>query len=557
MTFRPRLKEGLLALYLLAGMPAAAERAASLGLSAGTAAFALLWAGTAAALVLAAYAPRAWVRLAWALLFAAAGLFVGAFEAVTGQFLTYDAFITMVSSTGDTGNALAQYGRAFLLPALLSLVLAGAILLKPRRPIRLGGLAPLVALLILSLLLYARGGEGARGLPAPMTGVSYAALAGWEAAREPRPARQPVALRPAAAPPGDLVFLIDESVAAQYLDLDDPAGVRSGLAAPRPGLAVANFGYAASITHCSFGSNLTLRYGGTPADYRRLDAAGPSLFAYAKAAGYRTIYVDAQRPDPARLPLAPDELAEVDRTISLARLPVVERDQAAANLVSGYLRDGSRDFILVNKVGAHFPVHDKYPDAFMLYRPALPRGHFLNVGDTGSRAGFGGSPAEWREYRNAYRNTLAWNVGAFFDRLLGPGIGGATLVYTSDHGQNLHETGAPGANTHCSPDPAPSEGLVPLVIVSGAADGPAWLRAAALNRNRATAYRIFPTLLGLMGYREGDVARVYGPGLDRPARDEFAFNARFNARLGRGPDWRRIDLARVPKPPTEDYRSVR
>jgi hypothetical protein len=557
MTFRPRLKDGLLALSLLACLPAAAERAGALGLSPALAAFGLLWAATTACLFLAAWAPRWWVRLAWALLFAGAGLFVGTFEAVTGQFLTYDAFITMISSTGDTGNALAQYGRAFLLPGALSLLLAAAILPKPRRPLRFAGLAPLVGLLGLSLLLYARGGEGARGLPAPMTGLSYAALAGWEKASEPRPAREAVALRPAAAPTGDLVFLIDESVAPQYLDLDNPDGVRSGLAEPRPGLAVANFGYAASITHCSFGSNLTLRYGGTRADYRRLNAAGPSLFAYAKAAGYRTVYIDAQRPDPARLPLAPDELAQVDRTISLARLPVVERDQAAANLVSRYLRDGSRDFILVNKVGAHFPVHDKYPDAFMRYRPALPRGHFLDVSDTGSRAGFGGSPAEWREYRNAYRNTLAWNVGAFFDRLLGPGLNGATLVYTSDHGQNLHETGAPGANTHCSPDPSPAEGLVPLVIVTGAADAPAWLGAAALNRNRATAYQIFPTLLGLMGYREADVARVYGPGLDRLVRDEFAFNARFNARLGRGPDWRRIDLAHVPKPPEWDYKPLR
>ncbi|MFL6856961.1 MAG: sulfatase-like hydrolase/transferase [Allosphingosinicella sp.] len=557
MTFRPRVKQGLLALYLLACVPAAAARTMSLGLSPGLAAFLALWTGTTACLLLGGYARPAWARLAWALLFAAAGFFVGAFEAVTGQFLTYDAFITMVSSTGDTGNALAQYGRAFVAPLALALLLAAGIALKPRRPLRFAGLAPLAALLGLSLLLYVRGGEGARGLPAPATGLSYAALAGWEAASEPRPARRPVALRPAAAPPGDLVFLIDESVAARYLDVDDPAGVRSGLAAPRPGLAVANFGYAASITHCSFGSNLTLRYGGTRADYRRLDAAGPSLFAYAKAAGYRTIYVDAQRPDPAALPLAPDELTEVDRTVSLARLPVVERDQAAADLVSRYLKDSRRDFILVNKVGAHFPVHDKYPDAFMLYRPALPRGHFLDVGDTGSRAGFGGSPAEWREYRNAYRNTLAWNVGAFFDRLLGPGIGDATIVYTSDHGQNLHERGEPGANTHCSPDPAPAEGLVPLVIVSGAQAGGAWLRAAALNRDRATAYRIFPSLLGLMGYSPADVTRLYGPGLDSPARDDFAFNARFNARLGRGPDWRHIDPARVPRPPAEDYRGSR
>jgi hypothetical protein len=544
MPIRPTLKEALLALYLLATLPAVTERVGSLCLAPSLGLFLALWAAMTAGLVLAAYAKSFAVRALWALLFAGAGGFVAAFERVTGQFLTYDAFINMVSSTGDADNALAQYGRSFALPA--------AILLRPRRPIRYAGLAPLAAIALLSLILYVRGGEGARGLPPSLTGLAYADLALYEAATERYGPRQPVRLRPKAAPGGDLVFLIDESVAAAYLDIDDPqGGVRSGLAEPRAGLAVANFGIASSITHCSWGSNLTLRYGGTRGDYRRIDATGPSLFAYAKSAGFHTVYIDAQRADPGANPLVKDELASVDKVISLGRLPVVDRDLAAAAIVSRYLNDGRRDFILVNKVGAHFPVHDKYPDAYMRYRPALPRGRFLDVGDTGSRAGFGGSAEEWRQYRNAYRNTLAWNVGAFFDRLLGAGIGSATLVYTSDHGQNLHERGGAGLNTHCSPDPGMEEGAVPLVLIRAEASrGPDWTGAAATNRNRASHYALFPTLLTLMGYDEGEVARLYGPPLDRPQTAPLAFNALFNARLGRKPVWRRIDLARIARPST-------
>ena len=545
------LKEGLLALYLLTTAPAVVERTVSLGLSSALALFLVLWAASATALVIPAYSRPFLVRLAWAVLFVGAGLFVATFQAVTGQFLTYDAFINMVSSTGDAGNALAQYGRSFLLPLLSSALLAVAILLRPRRPVRFAGLAPLAGLILLSLLLYVRGGEGARGIPPPLTGLSYTGLALYEAAHEPRAVREPVAIKPRTASAGDLVFIIDESIAGQYLDLNDARGVRSGLLESRPGLSVANFGYAASITNCSWGSNLTLRYGGTREDYRRIDASGPSLFAYAKAAGFHTVYIDAQRLDPAKLPLSQDELAGVDRTISLAGNPVVERDKDAAALVSRYLHDGTRDFILVNKVGAHFPVHDKYPDAYLRYRPALPRGRFLNVSDTGSRAGFGGTPAEWRQYRNAYRNTLLWNVGAFFDRLLAPGIGKATIVYTSDHGQNLHETGGPGVNTHCSPEPVQEEGLVPLAVIAGGEGAAHWSQAASLNRNRATHYQIFPTLLSMMGYDEKEVARRYGPGLDRRSTALFAFNARFNARLGRGPDWRTIDLTRIVKRPAD------
>jgi lipid A ethanolaminephosphotransferase len=555
MPIRPTLKEALLALYLLATLPAVAERAGSLGLTPALGLFFALWAAMVACLVLAAYAKSFAVRALWALLFAAAGGFVAAFEQVTGQFLTYDAFINMVSSTGDADNAVAQYGRSFALPVALALLLAAAVLLKPRRPVRYAGAAPLLAIALLSLILYARGGEGARGLPPSLTGLAYSDLALYEAATEHYGPRQPVRLRSRSAPAGDLVFLIDESVAAAYLDIDDSGGgVRSGLAEPRPGLAVANFGIASSITDCSWGSNLTLRYGGTRGDYRRMNATGPSLFAYARAAGLHTVYIDAQRADPAANPLVKDELASVDKVISLGRLPVVDRDLAAAAIVARYLRDGRRDFILVNKVGAHFPVHDKYPDSYMRYRPALPRGRFVGVSDTGSRAGFGGSAEEWRQYRNAYRNTLAWNVGAFFDRLLGGGVDGATIVYTSDHGQNLHERGGPGLNTHCSPEPGMEEGAVPLVLIRAAGiQGPDWTRAAAVNRDRASHYAVFPTLLTLMGYDEAAVARLYGPPLDRPQTATLAFNALFNARLGRAPVWKPVDPARLAKPPATDF----
>jgi hypothetical protein len=56
---------------------------------------------------------------------------------------------------------------------------------------------------------------------------------------------------------------------------------------------------------------------------------------------------------------------------------------AAAKLIE-LLNDDRSELVVINKVGAHFPVHDKYPDAFMAYRPTLPRGQFTEVADTGS-----------------------------------------------------------------------------------------------------------------------------------------------------------------------------
>src|SRR3954466_6452410 len=208
MPIRATLKEALLALYLLATLPAVAERAESLGLTPALGLFFALWAAMLAGLVLAAYAKSFAVRALWALLFAGAAGFVAAFERVTGQFLTYDSFINMVSSTGDADNALAQYGRSFVVPCVLALLLAVAVLLKPRRPIRYAGAAPLAAIALLSLILYWRGGEGARGLPPSLTGLAYGDLALYETATEHYGPRQPVRLQTKVAPAGDIVFLI-------------------------------------------------------------------------------------------------------------------------------------------------------------------------------------------------------------------------------------------------------------------------------------------------------------------------------------------------------------
>jgi lipid A ethanolaminephosphotransferase len=192
----------------------------------------------------------------------------------------------------------------------------------------------------------------------------------------------------------------------------------------------------------------------------------------------------------------------------------------------------------------------------MRYRPVAGRGHFEGVADTGSRSGFGGSAEDWRRYRNSYRNTLLWNVGGFFDRLFARAdLSHATLVYTGDHGQDLHERGNPGLATHCSSDPAPQEGLVPLVVIEGAGRRTLdWERTLAARRDHVSHYGIFPTLLALMGYAETEIRPLYGDTIAAPAPDKLSFNARFNARLGREPDWRLVDPAKIPAPPADEQR---
>ena len=558
---RRHAKEILIGLYLLSGYNAVTERVGSLGASVELVLYGGLALMLVAAMVAAAYVRSAALRLGYALAFFLAAFFIGTTETATAEHLTYDAFVTLVQSRGFAGDAFAQYGPAFLVGLLTSLPLGLGIALRPpaAAPTRLqlaGVAAPLLGVGLLGLILFVRGGDGARGLPGAFTPLAYGSLLAWETAASGGAERAEVALprSPVPAPQRDIVLIVDESVLGSYLDLGRPGGVRSGLLEPRPGIAVANFGHAAAISNCSVGTNVTLRHGGTREDYRRINATMPSIWAYARQAGYRTVYIDAQQTGGAlHNAMGREERAEIDEFVQFDAVAVRDRDMAAADRLAALVENDRAEFILVNKVGAHFPVHDKYPDSFMRWRPALPRGMFETISDTGSREGFGGAAEDWRRYRNAYRNTLLWNVGGFFDRLLSrTDLDRATLIYTSDHGQDLHEDGNPGVTTHCRTDPVDSEGLVPLAIVEGAGvHSLDWGPHLADNRNRSSHYNIFPTLLALMGYEPGAVAATYGRSLAEPTQDAFTFNARFNARLGKRPVWRRIELERLAQWPAE------
>ncbi|MFN3387932.1 MAG: sulfatase-like hydrolase/transferase [Allosphingosinicella sp.] len=548
------VKPILIALYLASGGAAVAERAGALGPTPGLLLYAGLFALLALALLATAWIRPAAVRLVHGLVLAVAAGFLGAYAAVSGDFLHYDAFLTMVGSTDSSADALVQHWRPIAGGIAPAILLFAAIAWPPPRPARLPqplliGAAPL-AVALLAGIFYLRGGDGGRGLPAPFPPLAYAALSAWERAADDVGPRKAVSMRPAALDQRrDIVLIVDESVAGHYLDINHPGGARSGLADPPPGISIYNYGLAASITHCSLGTNQTLRYGGTREDYRRINAVMPSIWDYARKAGYHTARIDAQLNGGARgSATMAGELDGIGTLHQPGDTPVRDRDMAAADRIAELTRNGRADFVIVTKVGAHFPVHDKYPDAFMRYHPALPRGRFLDISDTGSRAGFGGSPQEWRQYRNAYRNTLEWNVGAFFDRLFAKAdLDAAIILYTADHGQDLHEDGRPGFTTHCTPAPQPSEGAVPLVVIDPSS-GIGWVRNLAANRNRASHYNIFPTLLALMGYKEGDVAPVYGRSLLQKTQDDLTFNARFHARLGKEPVWVPIDPARLPSP---------
>jgi len=553
---RAYLKSLLLIAYLACFHEAIVERLQALGVGLALVLYLGVFLVLASGLWLVAQVRPGVLRWLLALVLFASAVFFDAYARITASYLTYSAFISLVYSGGFIQEAFAQYHDAILLALARGLLLLFGIGLRPaawsRLPRALPWAAPLLGLLLLTGILFIRAGEGARGLPVMYTPLAYLNLMAYETLHDHVGARQPVTLpRSGPAMARDIVLLIDESVSGNYLDLNTPQGVPTPLTRPQPGLRIFNYGYAASIANCSADTNVTLRYGGTRADYLRINSTQPSIWQYAHQAGLATVYIDAQRTGGNLQNLMTDtEKRDIDRFIQFDDTPVLQRDMAVAAKLVELLGDGKPQLIVVNKVGAHFPVHDKYPDAFMNWRPALPRGQYADVTDTGSRDGFSGSPDDWVLYRNAYRNTLAWNVGEFFNRLFaGADLSQAVVIYTSDHGQDLHERGNPGLNTHCDSDPVIEEGLVPLVVIQGegvkALD---WQANLAVNRDRSSHYNLFPTLLQLLGYDPVGLQAMYGRPLSVPTEDDFTFNTRFNARLGASPVFKHIDLGQVVVP---------
>ncbi len=549
-------KELLLIAYLLIYSEYYIDRLNAIGLGFPALLFGAMFLALTFALYLMAYIRQTLIRHVFALAMFVSAVFFDVYTRVTADYLTYSGFVSLVYSGGFIQEAAYQYRDALLRGVLSGLLLLFGIGLKPRHGLAIPNVlrvaAPLCGVLLLSAVLFLRAGEGARGLPIMYTPLAYLNLFAYEALHNTVGPREPVTLaRTSQAVSHDIVLIIDESISGNYLDINAPFGVHSNLKQAHSGVAIFNYGYAASIANCSADTNVTLRYGGTRADYMRINTTLPSIWQYAKKAGLRTVYIDAQRTAGNLQNLMTDtERKDIDQFVQFDQTSVRDRDMAAAATLIELLNDDKPELVLINKVGAHFPVHDKFPDAFMAYRPTLPRGQFTEVADTGERNGFNGQPDDWVLYRNAYKNTVLWNVGEFFARVFAQGnLNNALLIYTSDHGQDLHERGNPGLNTHCGGDPVEEEGLVPLVVIQGSELNTLdWSAQLSANKDRSSHYNIFPTLLQLMGYDLAGIEAVYGKPLSVATADEFTFNYRFNARLGAKPEWKHIDLGSIVTP---------
>lgn len=311
-----------------------------------------------------------------------------------------------------------------------------------------------------------------------------------------------------------IVLIVDESIRADML------GINGHRQATTPFLetvdsGMVNLGVAASSSNCSDYSNLTLRTGGrrqSIPDQDQVMLKAPTIWQYAKKAGFHTLYLDAQSPQGAtdyQNFMNQSEASVIDEIVRVRRETAYESDRAALKALVEHLKRPGKAFILLNKYGLHFPYFRSYPSEYEIFTPALAPGE----------------PMDDRERSlNSFMNGLRWAVDDWFKVLLShsDGFRPYAIVYTSDHGQNIVDDGT--LSTHCRPRATRFEGMVPMILFSNDAAILGRFRAAHWDsRDRTSHFQIFPTLLDLAGFRESWVRAEYGGSLDEPPGFSPAF----------------------------------
>ncbi|NNE23100.1 MAG: sulfatase-like hydrolase/transferase [Rhizobiales bacterium] len=501
--------------------------------------FAVIWGSSLLALVIAAAQPLHVVRWFWALVLSAS---LGASQLYYGisgsEFTVYD-ILSLWNARHETGRALERYYLDLAWPLIIFATSLGAMLLFPvprasglRRALTLTAWAPLVPIVMIAGVLSIKNGSGAQALPQHFAPLGISAVSMLKVATRPAAPRDRLTVGPSGARQiGSIVYLVDESVRGDYLDFTPGNPYTPKLAAHANRFV--NFGPAASAGNCSHYSNALLRLGGTRHDTIRAVTSNPSIWQYAKRAGYRTVFIDAQATThkiASRLQnfMTVTETRNIDRFVSFDTADIASLDFKLLEVVRQELGSGEPVFIFANKNGAHFPYDLGYPRA---------------------RARFGtGKPALEKDDINglisSYRNNIAWTVDAFFDEFVTTADVTDTLVlYTSDHGQNFMA----GRQTHCSTTGAdPREGLVPMLALTGQPDLRNRLKAAAKTNWATTShFQITPALLEVMGYNKTMINRRYGASLfeasSKPAR--FSSGDIFGL-FSSSVNWNDIDLKR-------------
>ncbi|HZD91335.1 MAG TPA: sulfatase-like hydrolase/transferase, partial [Pseudolabrys sp.] len=339
-----------------------------------------------------------------------------------------------------------------------------------------------------------------------------------------------------ATPIKRIVMMIDESVRGDYIDFKPGNPYTPELAALKAKGDIVNFGPAVSGGNCSHYSNAILRFDAKENHIGQAMLSQPTLWQFAKKAGFRTVYIDGQagfNHNPGKLQnfMTQAEASDIDGFYALSEnIPTPQLDDHVLDFVEKEIKPDRPVLIYANKNGAHFPYDQDYPKSARLFTPTMTQV----------------APKDTSVGRiDSFRNAVRWSVDRIMAKLIRDtdGLRDTVIIYTSDHGQNFD----PKRFTHCTvEDPNPREGLVPLFVVTG---NPAlkarFEKAAAESQGHGSHFAIAPTVLDLMGYDHTAVAKAYGASLlDKSTRETKFTSGDIFGLFTEKPRWHPVDLSK-------------
>lgn len=516
-----------------------------------------VWSLSLLALLIAAFQSNRWLRFSWALIIGLTTAVGFAYHRASGSdFGVLDA-ITLWNAKHEATRAAEFYmNDLYWLAAVLVIgffvvaVPPAPQTVRARRWFTRAAWLPALPIAIIVAIIFAKEGGGSEGLPTQFEPLSVGIVLGSKVASNPLPERHKVELawngpfKPQAETAGAstvaqatpikrIVMMIGESVRGDYIDWTPGNPYTPELASLKD--KIVNFGPAVSGGNCSHYSNAILRFDAKENGLGRAMLTQPTLWQFAKKAGFRTVYIDGQagfNHNPGKLQnfMTQSEASDIDGFYALSEdIPTPQLDDHVLDIVMKEIKPDKPVLIYANKNGAHFPYDQGYPESARLFQPTMSQ-----------------SPTDTSAGRiNSFRNVIRWSVDRIMAKLIRDtdGLKDTVVIYTSDHGQNLD----PKHLTHCSVEnPNPREGLVPLFVATG---NPAlqarFAKAAAESRFHGSHFSVAPTILDLLGYDKQAVAKAYGASLmDKSTRETKFTSGDIFGLFAEKPRWHPVDLTK-------------
>jgi glucan phosphoethanolaminetransferase (alkaline phosphatase superfamily) len=457
-----------------------------------------LWVVALVALITILLEQKLSYRVAWAVFIAVCGSVAYGFQDAAKLELSVFDILGFWEARHETGHAAEIYGPSFIKAGAFA-IFSALVFAAPfaSRAVqwmswsRVRRAVPLLPVVMIAAVVFLKGGNGHYAMPKQFSQASLAALVVGKLTFNPTPEHMPVQQAAVVDHTAEkILYLVDESLRPDFISAQIGNNTTPGFA--QVASRMVNYGQAASASICSNTSNAILRFMATRADLGGPINANSTIWQFAKAAGYRTVYIDAQAHAISNETRLQNFMTEIERKSIDAFYPLVDEtaataDMALLEIVERELKSPGKVFIYANKQGMHFPYDAVYDATHAIYHPTITEA--------------GGKTFE--SNLNSYRNGVAWNVDRFFAAFAKRiDMSNLNMVYTSDHGQLLD----PHDATHCKfSGHSPEMALVPLFAYSSNATSQSALAlGASKSVGFANHFQIAPTLLEWMGFRDLD-----------------------------------------------------